>query len=373
MKRMSLWVGAFWIVTAIFFPLAVDSQTQSGPGEWEKVVSAAKKEGEVVVWGPSGRNYENLFIARFQKAFPGIRTSYFGGETSPLGRRFVEEWKAGVAQVDVLTLGSSFINSTIKPAGALQAVRPFLVLPEVKDETKWLQKKLWFVDEEQQYIFWAEGTVVPALALGQSVDAKEFSSYWDLLQPKWRGTIVMGDPQTGGTGAAGGLMFFYQKSLGSDFTARFYRETQATLSRDYRQMIDWLWKGKYSIHPFPSTEEALQALRQGVSIKLVSNLKEGAPLLAGSGGVFSVPNKIPHPNAARVFINWILSPDGQKAFQEEVGNVSLRTDISKDGLEPATVPKAGVNYFLPNLYTEAKAIKAMRDDIVKALQAREGK
>ena len=367
-----MWMGIVWMVTAVF-PWTAGSQTLSGQAEWDKVVDAAKKEGEVIVWGPPGRNYENLFIARFQKAFPGIRTAYFGGETSPLGRRFVEEWKAGVAQVDVLSLGSSFINSTIKPAGALQPVRPLLLLAEVKDEAKWFQKKLWFVDQEQQYIFWAEGTVVPALALAQNVDPKEFSSYWDLLQPKWRGKIVMGDPQTGGTGAAGGLMLFYQKTLGADFTAKFYRETQPTLSRDYRQMIDWLWKGKFSVHPFPSTEEALQALRQGVGIKLVSNLKEGAPMLAGGGGVFSVPNKLPHPNAARVFINWILSPDGQKAFQEEVGNVSLRMDIGKEGLDPVTVPKTGVNYFLPNLYTEANAIKTMRDDVAKALQAREGK
>src|SRR5580765_3727751 len=120
------------MVTAVL-PQQGGAQTQTGQVEWDKVVSAAKKEGEVVVWGPPGRNYENLFVARFQKAFPGIRTAYFGGETSPLGRRFVEEWKAGVAQVDVLSLGSSFINSTIKPAGALQPVRPLLLLAEVKD------------------------------------------------------------------------------------------------------------------------------------------------------------------------------------------------------------------------------------------------
>ena len=56
-----------------------------------------------------------------------------------------------------------------------------------------------------------------------------------------------------------------------------------------------------------------------------------------------------------------------------MGNVSLRMDIGKEGLDPVTVPKTGVNYFLPNLYTEANAIKTMRDDVAKALQAREGK
>ena len=55
-------------------------------------------------------------------------------------------------------------------------------------------------------------------------------------------------------------------------------------------------------------------------------------------------DQAPHPNAARLYINWLLSREGQLAWQQSVQSPSLRTDIGREGLAAAQVPKPGVTY-----------------------------
>jgi len=64
------------------------------------------------------------------------------------------------------------------------------------------------------------------------------------------------------------------------------------------------------------------------------HLKEGAYITAGSGGAALI-NKAPHPNAAKLALNWLLSREGQITYQRifttgEEGPDSLRIDIPKD-------------------------------------------
>ena len=74
-------------------------------------------------------------------------------------------------------------------------------------------------------------------------------------------------------------------------------------------------------------------------------MKEGASIGSGFGTV-SYLNRAPHPNAARVFVNWLLSREGQTAWQKHTGRNSLRTDIRKDNIPADAIPTEGGNYFL---------------------------
>jgi ABC-type Fe3+ transport system substrate-binding protein len=74
--------------------------------------------------------------------------------------------------------------------------------------------------------------------------------------------------------------------------------------------------------------------------------KEGTAVSGSFGGVVAL-NKVPHPNAAKVFINWLLSRKGQVALrlsdQEDPPN-SRRLDIPKDYLRPEVIPVEGRRY-----------------------------
>jgi ABC-type uncharacterized transport system YnjBCD substrate-binding protein len=74
--------------------------------------------------------------------------------------------------------------------------------------------------------------------------------------------------------------------------------------------------------------------------------KEGAPLSTSSGNI-ALFNNAPHPNAARVVINWLLSREGQIAYQtHDPLKDSLREDIPKDMVPEHTRRKKGVEYLL---------------------------
>jgi len=80
----------------------------------------------------------------------------------------------------------------------------------------------------------------------KQANPSEFKSYWDLLQPKWKGKTVSLDPTAFGMGVT--LQFFYyHPDLGPPFIKKLYGDMQITVSRDPRQMTDWLSAGKFSL------------------------------------------------------------------------------------------------------------------------------
>jgi ABC-type Fe3+ transport system substrate-binding protein len=141
-----------------------------------------------------------------------------------------------------------------------------------------------------------------------------------------------------------------------------------TLFRDQRQGIDWLATGKYSLCFFCNHTRVEQARSQGLPVESFGLMKEGAALIA-SGGAISLLNRAPHPNAAKVLINWYLSREGQLAVQSVEGSSanSRRMDIPKDMVPPHRRIQPGVRYVevetaermamepVLNLYTAALA------------------
>jgi iron(III) transport system substrate-binding protein len=212
------------------------------------------------------------------------------------------------------------------------------VLPEVVDLSKWWQGKHHYVDPENQFLFNINGEARIVLAYNTKlVNPAEIKSYQDVLNPRWKGKIVGYDPNLGGAGDAM-RFFYYHKSLGREFIKRVLTETDIVISNDTRQMGDWLAGGKFALSIFaPISRMDLDLMQtQGLPVAWFApdHLKEGAYITAGSGGVALI-NKAPHPNAAKVALNWLLSREGQIAYQKiftqgNDGPDSLRIDIPKD-------------------------------------------
>jgi iron(III) transport system substrate-binding protein len=299
--------------------------------EWQKTLEAAEKEGQVNVY-ISG--YEAV-LPDFEKEFPDIKVVAVALRGNQLGQRLLAERRAEKYIADVVSSGANPNYQQFYRAKALDPIKPLLILPEVTDQTKWYLKKHQYSDPEGQYVFNYVGSATYGAINYNTklVDVKEFRSYWDLLNPKWKGKIEVRDIREAGPGAGNTRFFYYHPELGPAFIKRLFGEMDVTLFRDFRQGPDWLATGKFAICFFCDVDVLKQ---QGLPVDTFGPtvFKEGGGLVQQFGTV-SLVNRAPHPNAAKIFINWLLSRRGQIALQKrtlagESPADSLRTDIPKE-------------------------------------------
>ena len=253
-------------------------------------------------------------------------------------------------------------------AGLLQPIPPQLILPEVVDQTKWWSKKHLYSDPEGQHVFMAQGDAGSGIGAinTNSIKPGEIDSWWDLLEPKYRGKILMTDPDSAGN--IGNWRFiYYSPDLGAKFIRRLLTETQVTFGANEHQMMDWLGAGKYSMHVLAKLENTELARKQGLPVRQIFSDKEGDTISTGSGHIITFKNA-PHPNATKVYLNWFLSRDGQLVWQKLTGRNSFRTDISKDMIlyKDEQVPKEGAKYLLSSLpqYEDIKPLRKLVDEVL---------
>ena len=104
------------------------------------------------------------------------------------------------------------------------------------------------------------------------------------------------------------------------------------LTRDLQQGTDWLAHGKIHFY-IGSGQPIMKAKKQGLPVDLMPHpLKEG-DIMGGGSCCMAVMNRAPHPNATKLFINWVLSREGQSAWQKYTEVNSLRMDIPKSDLQ----------------------------------------
>ena len=159
--------------------------------EWEKVLAAAKKEGQVTVY-ISG--YEAV-LPEFEKEYPEIKLISVSGRGSQLAQRLITERRGEKYLADVFNSGGVTTHGQLHMAKVLDPIKPALILPEITDTSKWYHKRHHYNDTENEYVFSYVGSATYGAVNYNTklVDVKNFKSYWDLLNPKWKGKIVSRD------------------------------------------------------------------------------------------------------------------------------------------------------------------------------------
>jgi ABC-type Fe3+ transport system substrate-binding protein len=347
--KTALLAGLFLTVAASSV-FAADAKVDA-KAAWEKTVATAKKEGEVRIWGDLEITHPDI-VAAFSKEYPFIKPVIVSGKVGDLMPRIIAERRAGKYLADVYSggLGGRAFYDFLR-AGVLDPLKPALLLPDVIDESKWLNGKHHYADAEGQYIFMFEGSV-PGVGLyynSKLVDPKDFHSYWDALNAKWKGKILLFERP--GTGSPNMVRFYYNPQLGPDFVRRLWSEMDLAVSQERRQATDWLGTGKFAL--CVDCADTDMARKQGVPVSEFdhANLKEAAGEISTSGNSgLALINKAANPNAAKILINWFLSRQGQSVWQEVMNKKvvepsdSMRVDIPKDDVLPPSRRDAGRKY-----------------------------
>jgi len=336
----------------------------SGADTWDETLAAAKKEGQLVavLGGSASRNYRPVFKF-FEDKF-GIRTVVSTGSGRRQANRLLAERGAGKYKVDIIMTGGTTGNARLIPNGVPDPIGRELFLPEVLDKSLWYNGKHYYSDPEEKYIFsFSGGAEFSPIRMRFNTDklsikeAKKIDSVWTFLDKKrFTGQIVALPPTIAG---AGGTYFTVQvhPDIGEKYLRRFFDpELKVRFIQDYRQVADGIAKGKYTMAIFVgSARRDIDRLgKQGLPVAAFEQILDGPvkerPTLQGTGSSNSimVVNRRPHPNATRLFVNWLLSKEGQTVIATKsklAADQTFRIDVTEqDKVIPAEMRRPGVEY-----------------------------
>lgn len=340
------WILSMLVAFLFLADIAV-AQPAAKKDRWEEWVGRAKQEGKVTVLAPPLAELRPSLIQAFQKTFPEIAVEYQAGTVAPLVEKIRAEFEQKKSSLDVVIGGTSLLREK----SLLEPIPPKLLLPEVINPEAWESSKgkgLKWIDKENQFVLQTSEWVFGYVLVNTKVVNRDALAMWqDLLKPQWKGKIAFHDPR--GAGAGQEIASYLLVKFGEKFIVDLFKGQDVALTRSYSQMADWVAQGKYAvaIAQVPDRIEALK--KEGVPLQAFS-LPDAPGTLSGGFSVVSLLKGTPHPNAAAIFLNWILTKPGQEALHRPQLYPSLRRDVPTDYVPPYTVVQRGLNYL--DTYTE---------------------
>jgi iron(III) transport system substrate-binding protein len=294
---------------------------------WDDLVRAAEREGKLALLGPTIEPYR-VSLMQFQTAYPKIELEYNGSSASDFQSRIRTERRAGLFLWDVIVTGvSGAVFTRQLKSGWFDPLRPLIVRPDILDDRRWLGGfASGFVDTRQQYLYAFQAGYQRNIYIDRSaIPLSQLHSLSGLLDPRWRGKIAMFDPRVRGGGHTITLLIAV---LGEDAARRFLVQQKPVFTTVQRQITEWAMRGAYPITSgmSPSEHALWQARGLGRSVEPLVLPPQQSPWTPGNG-VLGLLNGAPHPNAAKLFVNWLLSREAQIDWAKRGRVNSRRLDV----------------------------------------------
>ncbi len=330
--------------------------------EWDALVEAAKKERTVVVQTAVGTGYRDA-LDLFAKAFPGIEPEQ---QAFPDGATYIPkiqgERKAGIYTFDVAAVPAIPPLQVLKYDGTYDPLRPALFRPDVLDDKAWFggfESRWADIDKTLAFRFQAQVTR-PLYVNTNLIKETDIKSWDDLLDPKYKGKIVMSDVAQGYVYSPSTIL---REIKGEAWLRKLLVDQEPEQIRDRRQAVEALVRGKapigFGLHPFVMQDFMNEGLANHIK-----NIEVPDGAYAG-GDTVLIFNRAPHPNAAKLFINWLLTKEGGETWSSKVRANSARTDVPI--VEERFAPKPSVTYRDPSSEINYKAVGETQEFLNKTV------
>jgi iron(III) transport system substrate-binding protein len=280
----------------------------------------AQKEGALIVYSQADVEDIVRLTDGFSKQFPGIKVDYWQSESAQIVTRVLTEFRAGKASVDVLQHDIDAL--ILRNAGA---TAPF----------ESVQKKDLVVNDPSLAII---GMEVQAIAYNtKKLKAADLPKGWeDLPNPRYKGIMALDDPMRGGPLSIQLAILKGSWKSNTKWT-KFLQGLKALnvpVHRSTGAMFRLLVAGEFSIAEPALLHDILREMEKGSPVDYV---RAAPPVVFPDYLVLYA--KAPHPNAARLFIEWVLSPTGQAAYSSTGRTPNLKGLEVPSSLEKAWSPK----------------------------------
>jgi iron(III) transport system substrate-binding protein len=324
--RSLLKVSAGLVLSASLAPIAA---AQSSIPTLDELYRAAKSEGQVVFGGAIKEENQQKLAAVFQQRFPGIAIKYTRRSTEPMVQLVEAERRANRVSFDLLNL--------TEPGDVVRwAKQGFLASVPIPDTDKLLPETF------DPNGFYTALSVTPMLGIASTKALKPGEAPTSLkalvTDPKWKGKVVISRPTRGGT-SSGALMNVIN-AVGRDFL-KTAKDRDILLTLGNEAAIASVISGERPISWGVSGYRAIEAKADGSPLELIV-WEEG---LALAQFIAVVPTKAPHPNAARLLLRWLMTPEGQELLVRNVNQYSSRKDVAVTPLNQPPLSALKINTF----------------------------
>ncbi|MBI4288087.1 MAG: extracellular solute-binding protein [Chloroflexi bacterium] len=324
---------------------------------WQSVVDAARREGKLTVYSFSFTGDLGIALARAFKERYGIQMDIVSGSGAVFLERLKMEARAGQRVADVLE-GSATNGILAKKDGLTQS---FGSLPAIAETGIWLFDPR--IDPENHIVGYSPSISSPWANTALVKPADEPKSWRDLLAPRWKGKMVVTEPDTMPLPTVYYIALRRYMGLDDEFFRALGRQ-DLIITANQRENDSKLVRGEAPLSLTSNLTSMSNLVAEGAPAKPL-DMKEGVP---GRTQTLNVVKDATHPNAARVFINWLLSAEGQTVGARIRNTLPLRTDVPDFTPAPARVKYTKVFAMTPK--DEDENTQALRDRAVSKLWGR---
>lgn len=285
---------------------------------WAKVVQAAKKEDKLTAYSFNFTGDTGLALGKAFKERYGVAVDVVTGRGAAFLERLKTEQRMGQLTADFLDLSTVHVNNA-KVAGLTISIADLPVLQEKKEV--WLLHPLG-VDPEGHVVGYSPIVYTGFVNTSLVKPGEEPKAFADFLEPKWKGKILGQDPNISGTFYTVFVTALTYGMLNLDFIQGLGKQDIRMVEGGV-QNARALARGEYPVTIALADLNTTPFVAEGAPIKAIA-LKEGA--VATSIAAAIIKNG-PHPNAAKLFMNWLLTQEGQSVFSKAKDMASIRRDV----------------------------------------------
>ena len=345
-------------VAAITLGATTGATAQDWKAAWQKTVDAANAEGTILFYSQPNQAARDFILREFPKAYPNIKVSLSVMDGAGFIGRVRTERGAGKFLWDMALAGPP-VGYALARDGSLDPVLPEFVDPEVNNPEAWGGWANAFNDSEGKYVFamsnfiagpWYDALKIPPGKVAQM-------GLKLLLDPSLKGKIAWHDPAVQGAGQPYTLLL--RAKLGDDGLKQVIVDQKTAFYQDQFQVVEAIARGTAWIGIGPPVRSLIAPYAQAgvkTDIRAFGNKEDENIQEIGGSGLFVFKDR-PHPNATRVFINWLLSKDTQYAMAKALDQASRRIDIPPTTL-PDETPLRDAVYIQPQRESTAPDLQA---------------
>jgi iron(III) transport system substrate-binding protein len=284
------------------------------------LIEAAKKEGRVL-W------YTTLIVNQvviplktaFEKKYPGVTLDYARNDEGPTAIRLLNEAKAGKVQADVFD--GLTVNVPLKREGLLARI----VIPNAADYPAEMK------DADGAWHALLLFVFGPGYNTGLVSKAEAPKTYQDLLDPKWKGKMAWNpNSSAGAIGFVGNILLSMGQDAGMDYLRALAKQNIVNVEASSRAILDQVIAGEYPVGLMMFNNHTVISARKGAPSDWTP--VEPVPVAFDALGIMK---DAPHPNAARLLVEFLLSEEGQTVLKDaDYLPANAKVPAMKAGLRP---------------------------------------